>query len=177
MILCIAADPGMEGAVAAIDEQGRIVRYQATPRIGKTGPVDTVACYSFLKDLMKLNPERIFLSVEDVHALYQVSALSTSKLMQSKGEWIALLSVIAFDNENASFEPIPPKEWQKIVWIYPDRVEKAGKVDTKKTSLACARRLWPQEKFLETPKCKVPHDGIIDALLIAEAIRRKLSLR
>ena len=48
----------------------------------------------------------------------------------------------------------------------------ASKVDTKATSLTAAKRLWPGDGFLASPKSKVAHDGIVDAMLIAEAARR-----
>lgn len=45
--------------------------------------------------------------------------------------------------------------------------------DTKKLALQKARELWPDEKWLATPRSKVPHDGAVDACLIAEYLRRK----
>ena len=50
----------------------------------------------------------------------------------------------------------------------------ASKVNTKKTSLACAKRLWPTDTFVKNERCKTAHDGIVDAMLIAEAARRSI---
>ena len=41
------------------------------------------------------------------------------------------------------------------------------KTDTKATSLNAARRIFPGETFLATPRSKKPHDGLVDAALIA----------
>jgi hypothetical protein len=46
------------------------------------------------------------------------------------------------------------------------------KIDTKATSLIAAKRLFPDEKFLATTRSKVPHNGVIDAVLIGEYCRR-----
>ena len=39
--------------------------------------------------------------------------------------------------------------------------------DVKERSLWCAKHLWPDLTFLATEKSKKPHDGLIDAALIA----------
>lgn len=38
---------------------------------------------------------------------------------------------------------------------------------TKEVALAVAKHLWPNEHWLATPRSKTPHDGMIDAALIA----------
>lgn len=45
----------------------------------------------------------------------------------------------------------------------------------KARSVVRARQIWPRERFLPTPKCKVPNDGMAEAALIAEYGRRKLA--
>jgi hypothetical protein len=39
---------------------------------------------------------------------------------------------------------------------------------TKKAALAKARKCWPEEKWLANERCRTPHDGIVDAVLIAQ---------
>lgn len=60
---------------------------------------------------------------------------------------------------------ITPAAWQKA--MIP-----GAKGDTKQRALAAARMLWPDEKWLATDRCRIPHDGMIDAALIAEYGRR-----
>lgn len=53
-----------------------------------------------------------------------------------------------------------------------------GKVpqgETKKYALEAARKIWPAETFVQ-PRCTTPHDGIIDAALIAEYLRREVKV-
>lgn len=65
------------------------------------------------------------------------------------------------------FEVIHPKTWQSAM-LPP------GTGDTKKRAAIAAERLFPQVDLRRTPKCRGPHDGIVDALLLAEFGRRKL---
>jgi len=48
------------------------------------------------------------------------------------------------------------------------------KQTTKAMSKSAAQRLFPKESFLKTKRCTVMHDGLTDAALIAEYIRRKI---
>lgn len=63
---------------------------------------------------------------------------------------------------------IPPKTWAKEV-----QCGTLTKLDPKKRSLEAARRLFPQVSLLATERCKKPHSGMYEALLIAEYVRRK----
>ena len=42
---------------------------------------------------------------------------------------------------------------------------------TKQAALGVAQNLEPSENWLKNKRCKVPHDGIIDAFLIAHYYR------
>lgn len=43
---------------------------------------------------------------------------------------------------------------------------------TKEAALAAAEAIWLEENWLASPRSRVPHDGLIDAALIAEHVRR-----
>jgi hypothetical protein len=57
---------------------------------------------------------------------------------------------------------ITPQQWQKRM------LPGCAKGGTKPAALAKARQLWPAESWLASPRCTKPHDGMIDAALIAE---------
>lgn len=171
-LLIISADPGKNGALVCLDQDGKLIDRIVTPRVSNDGPVDLGAEVAFCNKMLSRNPDRVMFVIEDVHALYGVSTSATSSLMENKGQLEGIFFTMAMIFKNASFHLIAPKTWQKSVWVHCDKVMLANKVDTKKTSLACAKRLWPGDLFLKTPKCKTPHDGIVDAMLIAEAARR-----
>jgi hypothetical protein len=74
----------------------------------------------------------------------------------------------AFKNDWSEVIRIAPKKWQASVIQPSDVVLKEGKKtkDTKKTALNAAKRIFPNENLVPKGK-KVPHDGLVDALLIA----------
>ena len=79
------------------------------------------------------------------------------------------------------FEEVQPKTWQKEIHTTADRVYAAAKLDTKATSIRCAMRLFPLVSFVKpwSGKGVQPtkiQDGMCDATLIAEYIRRKFKL-
>lgn len=57
---------------------------------------------------------------------------------------------------------VAPKTWAGAVHKIAPRHK-----DPKRRSLAVAQHLWPEQDWLATPKSRVPHDGLIDAALIA----------
>ena len=57
---------------------------------------------------------------------------------------------------------ITPQKWQKVM------LPGCKKGDTKPAAKARAAQLWPGESWLRSPLCSTPHDGMIDAALIAE---------
>lgn len=73
--------------------------------------------------------------------------------------------------EDFKREPITPQKWQKMFWKKP-KMPKGVKFDTKAAALNVATRLWPEQSWLASSKCRVAHDGLVDAALIAEYCRR-----
>jgi hypothetical protein len=63
-----------------------------------------------------------------------------------------------------SYELVPPQKWKKEFSVTAD----------KNTSIEVAKRLFPNSDFRRTERCKSPHDGKCEALLMAEYARRKL---
>ena len=127
-----------------------------------------------LIDMLKAVAPLVKLCVmEDVHSIFGSSAGSNFQFGRVTG--IMETALIA-----AGIIPykVQPKAWQKIAWegtevvkLPTGRKNKAGKPlfknDTKATSLNAATRLFPNESFLATSRSKIPHDGWVDAALIA----------
>ena len=57
-----------------------------------------------------------------------------------------------------------PQKWKKEFSVTSD----------KNTSIEVAKRLFPNVNLKATARCKKDHDGMAEALLIAEYCRRKL---
>ena len=56
-----------------------------------------------------------------------------------------------------SYELVKPQTWKSYVHVTSD----------KKTSIIKAQKLFPNTSLLPTPRCRVPADGLAEALLIA----------
>lgn len=95
---------------------------------------------------------------EDVHSIFGMSAKSNFTFGKTIGIQYALC-VLRF----SKVIEVPPKEWQKFVITKDDKI---GSKNTKETAFKAAKRLFPYHDFV--PKgCKVPHDGLVDSVLIA----------
>lgn len=62
------------------------------------------------------------------------------------------------------YQEIPPQRWKKEFGLNSDKTK----------SIDVCQRLFPDVNLLATPKCKKPHDGMAEALLMAEYARRHL---
>ena len=172
----IGIDPGTKGGIAILTG----VLNHIHPMPIWEGKIDTEKLARLLFE--NNGGEDVVIIVEDVHAIFGASAKSTFNF-----GWIcAQIHEVVYSGftEVSNVHYIQPKVWQKEVWIESDIVreptkrvaKKTGlliqKIDTKKTSFNACKRIFPLINVPTTPKSKVPHDGIIDALLIAEYGRR-----
>lgn len=62
------------------------------------------------------------------------------------------------------YQEIPPQRWKKEFGLNSDKA----------ASVEVCRKLFPDVNLLATPRCKKAHDGMAEALLMAEYARRKL---
>lgn len=167
----IGVDPGSDGYVSVIGEDGV---YEFLPIDGT--PIQEIG--NFIGALAK---KQCVAVLEDVHAVFGSSAAGTFNFGFSKGFLQGLLIA-----HRIPYVLVAPKDWQNEVWINADKEYttqkqklKSGeersvkKVDTKATSINAARRLFPSVDFRKSEKAKKPHDGKVDALLVAEYARRR----
>lgn len=125
--------------------------------------------------------EEIACVIEDVHAIFGSSAKATFAFGENKGMLIGLLCA-----NKIPFTLVQPKEWQTKIWTNADKEydykmvkNKNGiwhnkkAINTKKTSINAAKRLFPNEDFRRNPKCKNIDDNKVDATLMSEYARRK----
>lgn len=166
----IGADPGSDGFISVIDNG----EYRFLP-IDGTPPLDIGKFIGEYKD------KECIAILEDVHAVFGSSAQGTFNFGFSKGLLFGLLIA-----HKIPYVLVAPKDWQNAVWINADKEfttqkqhlkdgseRTIKKVDTKSTSINAARRLFPDVDFRKSARAKKPHDGKVDALLMAEYGRRK----
>lgn len=159
-------DVGGQGGVFAMTK-GRIPILKEAVPFSKGG-VDYEALVDIFREIMKDNlGDDIILIIEDVHSLFGMSAKSNFSFGHIKGFKEGVSIALGIE-----YHLVTPKVWQRVVWEEQDIVlNDKGKRDTKATSLRAAQRIFPDVDFRKSERARVPHDGIVDAALMAEYCR------
>ena len=179
-MIVVGVDPGKQGALVALDSQ-RDVEVLPTPLIaaGKGGrdEYDLVAVAAWLRKVApgfvvveKSQPLPAFLG--KVRRCPVCKSVGGDKPMggtiaqYARGvargwEWMLIAMEIRY-------QLVAPRTWQNVMH--------AGVPTgtTKQRSIVAARRLFPDQSLLRTPKCRTLDDGIADALLLADYGHRLL---
>lgn len=160
----LGCDIGKNGAFALIREDNKFIFTFKLPVIGTEIDVNRITSYlrNFRGDIKQG-------VMEDVHSIFNVSAKSNFQFGRALG-----IIEGGFAGFEIPFLKVAPKTWQKVAHLGIPEIKLPLKVgqknpsnDTKAMSLLAATRLFPTQDFLATEKSKKPHDGIVDALLIA----------
>ena len=144
----IGIDPGKKGGIAYIDTQ------------------DNVSVTVPYSDTMLIDLCRHFSGVEGVVCcLEKVSARPGQGVvsMFSFGQSVGYIKGV-LESRHIPYQEITPQKWKG----------EFGLNSEKAASAEVCRKLFPDISLLATPKCKKPHDGMAEALLMAEYARRKL---
>lgn len=173
----LGVDPGKTGALCFLPLAGGPLVYLVVPEISGTKEIDLSSIYRFAHPYIT---RTAVCAIEDVHSVFGSSAKSNFQFGRALGN-VEMLPVVF----GVPCVKVQPKKWQATAWegITPVKKPKktmrknkktgkyeehiVNKTDTKATSLLAARRLFPNETFLATKRSSVPHDGAIDAALIA----------
>ena len=100
---------------------------------------------------------------------------SSKKVAFSMGEQYGSVRMCCIAN-SLQYTEVPAKKWQAEIFQGQEKIFITGsksKIDTKAMALMAAKRLFPKVNLLMSERSSVPHDGLVDALLIAEYLRRK----
>lgn len=164
----IGIDIGKSGGIALFVD-GVCLAAVSTPQIA--GEIDVVKLVRMIRDWIPTKQDSFHVAIEDVHAIYGCSAKATFQFGKALGVIEGILTAL-----EVSWTKVTPKMWQKEMWQGVEVIKKAGKTsnDTKAMSLIAVKRLFPALSLLETPRCSVPHNGIVDSVLIGAYCSRKL---
>lgn len=180
----IGIDPGSDGAIVIINNSGGI-QSECFPKVGLEYDIRTM--YKRFVEIRALYKD-LHVVLEDVTTLQKPFDSGNWKLSASKHIIMTLL--IACDIPHTL---VSPKTWQKEMWEgVPEQrkpnktvqtkkgtVVKKGDMMTKEMSKLAALRLFPRfdmrDPNRKTERAQSLHDGVIDALLMAEYSRRKFN--
>lgn len=163
-----------------IGKKGAIV-YQKPDMVIESYPIPMIkdeVDYSFMYDIIqnicnshitayKCNPHLVF---EKLGVIFGTSKATAFSMGYQSGA-VEMMAI----SMGIPYTKVPAKEWQKEMFKGVDEITKPGKTarDTKAMALIAAKRLFPKETFRFNSKEGKPHDGYVDALLMAEYAKRK----
>ena len=146
-MICIGIDPGVSGALAVLRE-------------GRDAQVVTwdPEAYKDALRAVSVAGECAVACLEKVSAMPKQGVTSMFNFGENFGYIRGLLEA-----NGIPYELVTPKKWQKEF-----------SVTDKNSSVEVCKRLFPGVSLRRTEKCKKDHDGMSDALLMAEYARRRL---
>jgi len=155
----IGVDIGLNGGIAIMYPDGLIEKAKM-PVIGKIIDIP-----SLLQILNKPNAAIVF---EDLGVIFGSSKATAF----SMGYQVGLLEALCVALKTP-YHKVKAKAWQKEMFQGVPELKKSGKRDTKGMALVACQRIYPAIDLTFTERAKKPHDGLVDAILIAEYAKRK----
>lgn len=162
----VGIDPGLQGGLALLDcaGEGRVVM-SVMPVVGTDRKqIDETSVRTWLEECQLSSRQRgcgLVAYVEKVSAMPKQGV--TSMFTFGTG-WGLVRGILC--GLKIPYHLVLPRQWQNDILAGLDRS------DTKTAAYSFASRAWPNERFLATPRSRVPHKGLVDAICIAEHGRR-----
>jgi hypothetical protein len=156
--MIVGIDNGLDGGLCAISKfDGSLIDKIRMPTLqrSKKKEIDIRKVHQWLMDL---NTPFIF-AVEEPLA-HAKSSQAVRSMAISFGKLVGMAE--SHDYENIM--RVSVHKWQKVM------LGKVPKGRTKEVALNLANQLEPSENWLANKRCRTPHDGMIDAYLIARYI-------
>ena len=160
-------DCGLKGFLVCINNKGKLVIARKMPVIteGKKSKIDVSSLAVLFADLGRQQDCQTFiLENPGGHA---PSAAGLRSMTYS----FAVMETLLINN-GLKYHTVTARTWQKEFWQRP-KLPKDVKFDTKAAALKAANKIWPDQKWLPSARHTKPHDGMVDAALLAEYGRRK----
>lgn len=156
----VGIDNGLDGGLSHVTDTGILDDYAKMPT-KQDGPKRIIDSREVVLWLRKYKGEPV--GLEDFRVGGKIKVNTLNSMARSYGALRACVDLVGNPRHS-----LFPNDWQGHFWKRDDK-EKS----TKDYAEECARKLWPTHNFHATDRCYTPHDGIIDAALIAEFVRRK----
>lgn len=157
----VGIDPGQKGGIAFLDKKQNLNIHVMPESAGD------------LDKLLKVYKNSInHLFLEKAQAFKGQGISSTFSYAENYG----VIQGILISN-SIPFTLITPKEWQKMMFLGTKAKKGTKKRDPKERALEAANRVFAKRNsfWLRNKRCTKPHDGMIDAALLAEACRRMIN--
>ena len=166
-MIYIGIDNGLSGGLAAVSDHGTVAeyfpRYCVMPTRGKSkgNELDASEVKRWIEEIQSRYGMFGVTVILETPGKFSKGVQAISSMWDSYGALRAVCEVMGLRHHR-----ITPQQWQKVM------LPACAKGDTKPAALQKVRQLWPEETWLATPRSTKPHEGLIDAALIAEYGRR-----
>lgn len=154
-MIWLGADPGKHGGLASIDDAGHA---EVFPMPLRGGEICAHATGIWLWGNVLKHDNRAVFCVEKVGAMPKQGVVSTFTFGVGYGKVLGAAGALGI-----RVELVTPQAWKKIVLV--------GTLKDKDAAIAYCQRAFPGVSLIPQG-CRVPNDGMADALCIAEFARR-----
>ncbi len=153
-VITVGIDPGLKGGIVVLGRIAGLIDRQVMPVTGNV--LDLKALDMAMREIRKeYNTLHVYL--EAVHAMPKQGVSSSFKFGRLFGAVeMALVANLL------PYTLVSPARWQRTMHLGIER-----SLGPKERSLTAAQRLCPGVDLRATERSKVPHSGLVDALLIA----------
>lgn len=164
-MIILGLDPGGNGAFVTLDSRGKIKDAYVF-----SGENKEEMFLNYVDKLKAINKPDVAY-IEHIHAIHGSSAKGTFSF--GRNYQIAIDGLLLV---GVKIKYVQPRVWQKEMFTGATQYIKKGtknKRDNKKIAMEVGLKLFNEKHFLKSSRSKKPHDGLIDAALIATYGYRK----
>lgn len=154
LLVSVGIDPGMQGGICILSSEQN-PRVMPMPLLG--GEIDVKGVQRLLLDLggMEFHPPQVVVSIEKAQAMPGQGVTSMFSYGKGFGALCAVVQCVGL-----RLELVTPQSWKKHVL--------AGTPKDKDAAVDYVTRAFPAVSLLASARSRKPHDGIADAVCIAE---------
>jgi hypothetical protein len=169
----IAVDIGKKGAICVIHKDGS-VSLDPMPMVSDEVDYHNLWMHLAMEKNKNLAVNDVTVIFEKLGVIFGTSKTTAFSMGHQAGALEGMCVALGM-----SYYKITAKVWQKEMFqgtVLVTKKSKSGKsvvTDTKATALIVVKQLFPNEKLTFGDRATKPHDGLIDARLMAEYARRK----
>ncbi len=169
-MIYLGVDPGLEGGIAVLSEAGTIIALEEMPihrpnrgrrQFDLAGIMGLVNRYG-KQGALFVTVERLQPLPARVRGKLMGGTIANFNRGLARGCWESLLVALGVPQQLVN-----PRGWQSEMFVG------TPKCHPKQRSIIAATRLFPEQTWLRTPRCRKAHDGFTDAALIGEWGRRR----
>lgn len=144
-MIYVGVDVGKKGGFAIIDDD-LIVTYPYNDQ-------------DFISFMSSLKEKKTTACIEQVGAMPGQGVTSMFSFGKSAGFLEGVMQALGI-----KYQLVRPQTWKK----------EFGLNSSKQKSIDVCRKLFPNVSLLASERCRIPHDGMAEALLMAEYARRRM---